>query len=299
VGRNGLRAVVSLLAGLGVAGLLADPGSPSGAYPESYPVATATASGYPSSAARKVYLASALRNVGFSGAVAYPVATATTAPQATATSVPTATPARCLDVQWLLNPSFESGGSPWSITHATPERPTLSNLHSSHGSWSFYTGGRNNLYQRTIQTVTAPNNATSASLWFNKKMFSLDITTVAVDFLVVGVLDQNGSAINYAALSNTGNRGGWVTYKVPITNLAAHLGRQMDVVIAAETDASLTSWWYVDEVYLVFDCASTDARPAADAPAGDTPMDRADAQARLTGKGRQASAAVTPAPGPH
>jgi serine protease len=156
----------------------------------------------------------------------------------------------------FVNPTFELGPVGWTqySTHGwqliTTSFPSGLVPHS--GVWAVWLGGDYNETSYIQQTVTIPAAAPYLAYWH--WIASQDVC--GYDF--GGVL-VNGAVVHVYNLCTSTNTNGWVK---KVVNLGAYAGQTVAVQIRAETDGSLNSNLFVDDV-------SVQATPAApEVPAG-------------------------------
>ncbi|MBK8128849.1 MAG: hypothetical protein IPK53_07865 [bacterium] len=142
----------------------------------------------------------------------------------------------------VANPGFENGPTDWSwysthgwdlITTTFPGGVTPRN-----GTWAVWLGGGNDEVSYIEQQVTISNSAPYLAYWH--WIASEDIC--GYDF--GGVL-VNGTGIDVYDLCSSSSTGGWVHH---VVNLSAYVGQTISLQIRSETDASLNSNLFVDDV---------------------------------------------------
>lgn len=168
----------------------------------------------------------------------------TPTPTLTPTRTPTATPIVSNNV---ANPGFEQGptvgweeyslhdwdviinsGFPGSVTPHT-------------GQWAAWLGGDDNDISFVRQSVAIPTGATVLRYW----AWIASADACGYDF--AGVLVNNSQVVEQYDLCNSNNTGGWVQRTV---NLGAYAGQTVSIQIRVETDSSLNSNLFVDDVTL-------------------------------------------------
>jgi len=162
----------------------------------------------------------------------------------------------------LPNGDFESGPSVWTeaslngwalILDSRPVEP-----HS--GDWLVWLGGDYDEIAYIEQEVTVPSSAPYFKYWHwiaSEDFCGYDLAGVVVNStIVVDVYD----------LCDDNDTGGWVLYSV---NMAAYAGQTIDIQIRVETDDSLNSNLFVDDVFFEFD-ALAEAIFTDDFESGDT-----------------------------
>ncbi len=147
-------------------------------------------------------------------------------------------------VTGIVNGDFESGPTGWT-EHSLQGWPII--LHqddlpvSPHsGSWAAWLGGDDNEDARISQMVTLPSGNPTLSLW--EWVASADVC--GYDLAWVRINETNVETINLCANNNTG---GWVRRTV---NLSAYAGQTVSLQIRVQTDGSLNSNYFVDDVAL-------------------------------------------------
>jgi hypothetical protein len=144
----------------------------------------------------------------------------------------------------LVNGNFESGsGVGWteSSTHGWPivlNTGFPGSVTPRGGSWAAWLGGGVNEVSHVQQPVTIPAGA--PYLAYYHWIASED--SCSFDFVRVLV---NGAEEDSYDLCITANTGGWVRHTV---NLSAYAGQTVTLQIRAETDGSLNSNLFVDDV---------------------------------------------------
>lgn len=162
----------------------------------------------------------------------------------------------------LLNPGFESGQTGWTefSTHGwdiiTEDFPTGLTPHG--GSWAAWLGGDIDETSYVQQQVMVPSGTPYLAYWhwINSE------DACGNDF--GGVL-VNGSVVDAYDLCTATNTGGWVKHTV---NLGAYAGQTVTLQLRVETDESLNSNLFIDDVSFQAS-AGTILSPAA--PNGPTP----------------------------
>ncbi|MBE7552986.1 MAG: M4 family metallopeptidase [Anaerolineales bacterium] len=143
----------------------------------------------------------------------------------------------------LVNGNFESGRTAW--TEFSSQGFTLirsgSNLpvtpHS--GNWAVWLGGAVNEISYIQQQVAVPVGAPYLAYWH--WIASQDFC--GYDF--GGVIINSSNVVNVYDLCSSQNTGGWVKH---VVNLSAYAGQTVLLQIRAETDASLNSSLFIDDV---------------------------------------------------
>jgi hypothetical protein len=145
----------------------------------------------------------------------------------------------------LSNAGFESGtGIAWTEVSnnnwflVTRTRPRTSELSAQLGS-------RDNAVDYVEQTVTIPTNG-SLTYWIY--VTSTDSTSQANDFLTVALYRANGQLLRVLRTrSNTSLRNRWIREVINVGRLA---GRTASLRLSTTTNASLPTYFYVDDITL-------------------------------------------------
>jgi bacillolysin len=143
----------------------------------------------------------------------------------------------------LVNGNFESGQTAWTeysshgYTIIRPAANLPKNPHS--GSWAAWLGGAFDEVSFVQQQVTVPAGAPYLAYWH--WIDSNDIC--GYDF--GGVIVNSSNVVNVYDLCSSKNTGGWVKH---VVNLSAFAGQMVLLQIRAETDSSLNSNLFIDDV---------------------------------------------------
>ena len=173
--------------------------------------------------------------------------------EATINTEPTPNPTCNWTVQYVSNPSFESGWSAWSLIEGSP---TLSTSTASQGQQSMAFGWRDGATDTISQTFTVPTWADSAALYFDWYLYSADDPAVPYDVLTVSLVPSgSGSAIVQGTVNNTDTQIEWLTRRESI-DLSPYRGQEVAVRITGSTDITMNTGWYIDQVRLVIACGS-------------------------------------------
>lgn len=122
----------------------------------------------------------------------------------------------------ILNASFPGGVTPHS------------------GSWATWLGGSDNEIAYIQQQVTVP--ASTPYLAYYQWIASAE-TTCTYD--LAGVVINGSNTVDAYGLCDVNNTGGWVLHTV---NLSAYAGQSVAVQIRVETDSSINSNLFIDDV---------------------------------------------------
>lgn len=143
----------------------------------------------------------------------------------------------------LLNGSFESGTVGWTeySTHGWPLIMNSDSLpvtpHS--GNWAVWLGGDNDEVSYISQQVRVPTSQPYLTYWH---WIASDETGCNWDY---GRVMVNGTAVDEYGLCSSTNTGGWTSHSV---NLSAYVGQIVTMQIRAETDSSINSNLFIDDV---------------------------------------------------
>ena len=158
-------------------------------------------------------------------------------------------------MQVVENPSFETGWSPWELTHGVVFRVTC----PADGLYGLGFGGSNNEAERVIQEVTVPEWAETGAAYFSWMMVSEDSTMLPYDWFSLQVWDvsqEPPTNLLLSAVYNNDPRAAWYVRRVALTGVPALRGHSLQVALLATTDGLYPTWWCIDNVRLVFACGS-------------------------------------------
>lgn len=142
----------------------------------------------------------------------------------------------------IPNGNFESGNTAWGeyselgyeiITNAFPAGVLPHN-----GSYAAWLGGADNELSLIVQRLPIPSSC--SFLTFYHWIDSSD--SCGYDF---GLVIINETLVGTYQLCAARNTGGW---RVQSIDLSAYAGQTVDLIIAAVTDESILSSWYIDDV---------------------------------------------------
>jgi hypothetical protein len=156
----------------------------------------------------------------------------------------------------VQNPSFEGASpEPWALANGAVYWVTC----SADGLYCLQFGGANNESEVVAQELTAPvpEWAETGAVYFSWRMLSQDVTTYPYDKFSVQLWDKyQGGYTNVLAsgVYNTDSRGVWYTERLAIPSAPALRGHPLLVALVAATDESYPTWWYIDNVRVVFAC---------------------------------------------
>jgi len=146
----------------------------------------------------------------------------------------------------IVNGDFESGRTGWEeyslkgwpLIVYKDDLPSSVTPHS--GNWAAWLGGDNNEISYISQTVTIPSGITALRFW--QWIGSQD--QCGYDFAWVRI---NNTSLLTVTLCQDNNTGGWVAQTV---NIGAYAGQTVSLQFRVETDSSLNSNYFLDDVKL-------------------------------------------------
>ena len=152
--------------------------------------------------------------------------------------------ARPCVVPSIPNGNFESGATAWSqySTHGWPliiKSGFPGSVRPHSGSWAVWLGGDYNDISYIQQSLAIP--ACAPYLSYYHWIASQDVC--GYDF--GGVIINGTTVVDVYTLCTSTNTGGWVKH---VVNLSAYAGQTVSLQIRAETDGSLNSNLFVDDV---------------------------------------------------
>ncbi|MGQ9628574.1 MAG: hypothetical protein ACUVV0_16920, partial [Anaerolineae bacterium] len=156
----------------------------------------------------------------------------------------------------LPNGDFEQGPTIWTeySTHGwdliVTSFPGSVTPHS--GSWAVWLGGDFNDISYIQQQVTVPSGCPYLAYWH--WIASQDVC--GYDF--GGVIINGSTVVDVYDLCSSANTGGWVKH---VVNLSAYAGQSVSLQIRAETDDSLNSNLFVDDVAFQASAAAAQEGP--------------------------------------
>jgi C1A family cysteine protease len=145
----------------------------------------------------------------------------------------------------LVNGDFEAGPTGWTeySTHGwdliVHENDLPSGVYARSGSWAAWLGGEYDDLSYIQQQVTVP--ASQPYLRYMHWIASAD----ACGYDFAGVMINNTTVADIYDLCASKNTGGWVPH---VVNLVAYAGQAVTLQIRADTDGTLNSNLYVDDV---------------------------------------------------
>lgn len=161
----------------------------------------------------------------------------------------------------VVNPGFEQGRNAGWQEYSTHGLAVIMNSGfptgvSAHGGqWLTWLGGADDEISYIRQNVTIPTNAPILSYW----AWIASADACGYDF---GGVMVNSNVVNVFNLCQSTATGGWVRRTV---NLSAYAGQTVWLQLRVETDGSLNSNLFIDDV------SFTNVASAADAPGEPTP----------------------------
>jgi len=180
-----------------------------------------------------------------------PTMTPTSTATATGTATPTLTPTPCYgETQVLLEPGFETDEN-WMVGLGNPSR-TSDNAFS--GSYSTWFCGTNSDEDSLHQYVTVPDWAETGAVYFAWYMVSEDSLSFCYDKFTLKIWDMYGGIVRMPVICSYFDRNQWTVHRASLGNVTALRGHPLDVVLRAQTNATLPTGWYIDDVRLVFAC---------------------------------------------
>ncbi|MCB8986530.1 MAG: S8 family peptidase [Ardenticatenaceae bacterium] len=142
----------------------------------------------------------------------------------------------------IVNPGFESGATGWTefSTHGWDVivNSFTGSVTAHGGTWAAWLGGDYDDISYVQQQVTVPASTPYLAYWH----WIASEDTCGFDY--GGVL-VNGTVADSYELCSSKNTGGWVHH---VVNLGAYAGQTVTLQIRAETDVSLNSNLFVDDV---------------------------------------------------
>ena len=208
--------------------------------PTNSPTPTGTATFTPTTSPaetteKSVYLPITIRSAG-------PAPTPTVTPQFTYTPTPTTTTPTSTPEPEICNGDFEQGKTCW-IEESSNGYDLITNdfegyLSPHSGSWAAWLGGDYNEASLIYQQIMVPTTNPNLTYW---------LWIASVDYCgydVAGVV-INEDAVDAYWLCEDENTGGWVQR---VVNLSAYAGQSVTLYFLADTDGSLNSSLFIDDV---------------------------------------------------
>jgi hypothetical protein len=150
--------------------------------------------------------------------------------------------------QLIVNPGFENGSSPWTLTAGVLNSSTAEPPHS--GSFDAWLDGYGTTHtDSATQTVTIPSTATSATLTFWLHIDTAETTTTtAFDTLRVQVLNTSGTVL--ATLGTFSNLNHAAGYSQKSFSVLSFKGQTVQIRFLGQEDVSLQTSFVIDDVNL-------------------------------------------------
>jgi len=153
--------------------------------------------------------------------------------------------------QLLVNPGFESGQSPWSMTAGVYcTNSTCSGETAHNGAGFAWLDGYGTTHTDTVsQSVSIPAGKSSATLQFYLHIDTSETTTTtAYDKLKVQVLNSSGTVL--ATLATFSNLNAASGYQVHSYSMSQFIGQNVTVKFTGTEDTSLQTSFVLDDVNL-------------------------------------------------
>ena len=159
----------------------------------------------------------------------------------------------------VANPGFETGTASWSQS-ASGGFPiifqnTAQQTVARSGSWYAWLGGYDNAIDTLYQDITIPAGS-GARLQFWYFITTNESTSTAFDSMVVAVANPlTGARLStLATFSNVNATGGWVQSNA--LDLSAFAGQTVRLMFVAQTDGSLVTNFFLDDISVTATTAS-------------------------------------------
>jgi hypothetical protein len=151
--------------------------------------------------------------------------------------------------QLIVNPGFENGSSPWTLTAGVLNSSTAEPPHS--GSFDAWMDGYGTTHTDTVtQTVSIPSTASSATLTFWLHIDTAETTTTtAFDTLQVQVLNSAGTSV-LATLGTFSNLNHAAGYSQKSFSVLSFKGQTIRIRFNGHEDTSLQTSFVIDDVNL-------------------------------------------------
>jgi hypothetical protein len=151
--------------------------------------------------------------------------------------------------QLIVNPGFENGSSPWTLTAGVLNSSTAEPPHS--GSFDAWMDGYGTTHTDTVtQTVSIPSTASSATLTFWLHIDTAETTTTtAFDTLQVQVLNSAGTSV-LATLGTFSNLNHAAGYSQKSFSVLSFKGQTIGIRFNGHEDTSLQTSFVIDDVNL-------------------------------------------------
>jgi hypothetical protein len=179
----------------------------------------------------------------------------------------------------LFNGDFEQGRVAWLEVASNNEPLIVSGqvngfvvpVPARSGTWVAWLGGDDDLTTGLVQRVTIPASAPYLSYWYQTRSTDIcadDIAGVSIDTtLTTGVGDAIVVDVMRLCSSNV-----TPTWQQRTIDLRTYVGRTVDLIFLAGTDATLVSSWFLDDI--AFQAGASAAPPAPTAAPTTAPTPR-------------------------
>jgi len=150
--------------------------------------------------------------------------------------------------QLIVNPGFENGTAPWSLTAGVLNNSSQEPPHS--GAWDAWLDGYGTTHQDTAtQTVTIPSSATTATLSFWLHIDTAETTTTSMfDTLRIQVLNSSNTVLaTLGVFSNLNHAAGYQQHSFSMINFK---GQTVKIRFLGMEDSSLQTSFVIDDVAL-------------------------------------------------
>ncbi|HTD24630.1 MAG TPA: hypothetical protein VK738_18380 [Terriglobales bacterium] len=150
--------------------------------------------------------------------------------------------------QLIVNPGFENGTAPWSLTAGVLNNSSQEPPHS--GAWDAWLDGYGTTHQDTAtQTVTIPSSATTATLSFWLHIDTAETTTTSMfDTLRIQVLNSSNTVLaTLGVFSNLNHAAGYQQHSFSMSNFK---GQTVKIRFLGMEDSSLQTSFVIDDVAL-------------------------------------------------
>jgi C1A family cysteine protease len=150
----------------------------------------------------------------------------------------------------LLNGGFEQGETAWDQYSSGNYRLIYEYYQKAHsGDWFAFLAGEDNLDEYIAQELTIPANATAAEVQFWYQIDTTEYDGGDYDFLALQVLPQNQTQPE--SLGWLSNQAHGTEYAQTIAvDLGPYIGRTVTLLLHAQTDSSLPTSFFIDDVTL-------------------------------------------------
>ncbi|MGE5323615.1 MAG: hypothetical protein ACM3SW_12160 [Actinomycetota bacterium] len=150
--------------------------------------------------------------------------------------------------QLIVNPGFENGSSPWTLTAGVLNNSSAEPPHS--GAWDAWEDGYGTTHTDSArQTVSIPAGSTSATLTFWLHIDTAETTTsTAFDTLRVQVLSTGGTVLaTLGTFSNLNHASGYFQHSFSMNSF---IGQTVQIRFLGHEDSSLQTSFVIDDVNL-------------------------------------------------